>query len=117
MSFAASKLKLESPTAELADPFASTSVLNHEAEIEADALEKLLDLPSTVAGPVIAIDLDDVLSQTNQVVAECKSIKTMPLLPRSILLPKGITKYMEPRWRSPTFTVSRRQEFMHRSSR
>lgn len=115
MSFAASKLQLESPTAELADPFASSSVLNREAEVEADALEKLLGLPSTAAEPVIAIDLDDVLSQTNQVVAECKSMKTMHHPPRPILLPKGITKYMEPRWRSPTFTVSRRQEFMHRT--
>ncbi|KIK07409.1 hypothetical protein K443DRAFT_129090 [Laccaria amethystina LaAM-08-1] len=70
MSFAASKLQLESPTAELADPFASTSVLNHEAEVETDALEGLLGLPSTAAGPVIAIDLDDVLSRTNEVVAE-----------------------------------------------
>lgn len=115
MSFAASKLQLESPTAELADPFASSSVLNREAEVEADALEKLLGLPSTAAEPVIAIDLDDVLSQTNQVVAECKSMKTMHHPPRPILLPKGITKYMEPRWRSPTFTVSRRQEYMHRT--
>lgn len=89
MSFAASKLQLESPTAELADPFASTSVLNHEAEVEADALEKLLGLPSTTAGPVIAIDLDDVLSQTNQVVAECKSIKQCLSPPQTNLTTQG----------------------------
>lgn len=30
--------------------------------------------PPTFSGPVIAVDLDDVLSDTNQVIAECKHI-------------------------------------------
>lgn len=42
------------------------------AEAEREALEKLTELhPAAAAGPLIAIDLDDVLSQTNIAVAEC----------------------------------------------
>ncbi|KAG5648251.1 hypothetical protein DXG03_006209 [Asterophora parasitica] len=65
MSAAASQLRLSSPTPE--EP-----VLTDEVEqAENEALEKLLTVsPPTSTGPVIAIDLDDVLSQTNQIVAE-----------------------------------------------
>lgn len=46
-------------------------------EREREAIDKLLPVPSTLVGPLIAIDLDDVLSQTNQAVADCEeSIST-----------------------------------------
>jgi hypothetical protein len=68
MSLAASKLELESPKNEsIALPEA---VEKHEHE----ALQVLTDAsPPIRTGPVIAIDLDDVLSDTNKAVAECKS--------------------------------------------
>lgn len=44
-----------------------------EADPEAASLAKLTTIsPPTSSGPVIAVDLDDVLSQTNHVVSECK---------------------------------------------
>ena len=40
---------------------------------EAASLAKLASIsPPTSSGPLIAVDLDDVLSDTNQVIAECK---------------------------------------------
>lgn len=40
---------------------------------EAAALAKLATIsPPTSSGPVIAVDLDDVLSQTNQSVSDCE---------------------------------------------
>jgi hypothetical protein len=68
MSAAASRLRLESPSAEQ-----NESLPAEEHEHERKALERFTDTTSSAsAGPVIAVDLDDVLSQTNQVVAECK---------------------------------------------
>jgi hypothetical protein len=44
-----------------------------ETDPEAASLAKLTTIsPPTSSGPVIAVDLDDVLSQTNHVVSECK---------------------------------------------
>lgn len=40
---------------------------------EAASLAKLATIsPPTSSGPVIAVDLDDVLSQTNEVISECE---------------------------------------------
>lgn len=68
MSAAASKLRLESPSIE--DAVLTEDVLDaHEFE----ALERLTAIsPPSSAGPIIAIDLDDVLCLTNQAVAECR---------------------------------------------
>ncbi|KAG6844335.1 hypothetical protein H0H87_007693 [Tephrocybe sp. NHM501043] len=63
MSAAGSRLQLESPSAEKADPF--RELPEEQEEAEKAALTKLTSIPSST-GPVIAIDLDDVLSQTNQ---------------------------------------------------
>ncbi len=44
---------------------------------EAASLAKLSTIsPPGSSGPVIAVDLDDVLSQTNLVLAECKKVIT-----------------------------------------
>ncbi|KAG6814040.1 hypothetical protein H0H92_003890 [Tricholoma furcatifolium] len=68
MSVADSRLKLESPSTENAEPFDEIPVQEQE---EKAALEKLTSLnPPTSTGPVIAIDLDDVLSETNHMVAD-----------------------------------------------
>ncbi|KAF5377614.1 hypothetical protein D9615_005101 [Tricholomella constricta] len=68
MSAAASRLRLESPSTE-AEPY--EGLVEEVEEAEKDAFEKLTTIsPPTSRGPVIAIDLDDVLSQTNQIVAE-----------------------------------------------
>lgn len=40
---------------------------------EQESLNKLRALDPPGSGPVIAIDLDDVLSQTNHAIANCKS--------------------------------------------
>ena len=52
----------------------STSPPNgRDSDPEAAALEKLSMIsPPTSSGPVIAVDLDDVLSQTNQNISECE---------------------------------------------
>ena len=65
MSVAASVHVLEAPAT---GPEVPTQ---NEAELE--AVENLTEFPSSAppAGPLIAIDLDDVLSQTNLSVAEC----------------------------------------------
>lgn len=65
MSVAASVHELETPATGTEVPS------RNEAELE--AVEKLTKFPSTAphAGPLIAIDLDDVLSQTNLSVAGC----------------------------------------------
>jgi hypothetical protein len=45
-----------------------------QVDPEAASLAKLTTIsPPTSSGPVIAIDLDDVLSQTNEAISECKS--------------------------------------------
>lgn len=45
----------------------------HLTKEEEAQLEKLLKIdPPEMGGPVIALDLDDVLSQTNRIVAECE---------------------------------------------
>ena len=67
MSAAGSRHQLESPTGEHAD---------FNEEPEKAALQKLLSSypPSSRSSiPVIAVDLDDVLSQTNLAVAQCQS--------------------------------------------
>ena len=65
MSLVTSKLELGSPKNDSIG--LSEAVEKHERE----ALQ-VLTLPIRT-GPVIAIDLDDVLSDTNKAVAECKS--------------------------------------------
>lgn len=69
MSAAASRLQSESLSAEQ-----NESLTVDENENEGETLERLTDTRAYPAGPVIAVDLDDVLSQTNQVVADCKHI-------------------------------------------
>ncbi|KAG6866031.1 hypothetical protein C0991_009440 [Blastosporella zonata] len=70
MSAAASQLQLETPSAEQAK---SPGELSEELEqAEKAALTKLTSIPSNA--PVIAIDLDDVLSQTNQTVADWHNV-------------------------------------------
>ncbi|KAF8649756.1 hypothetical protein AX16_005523 [Volvariella volvacea WC 439] len=67
MSYAASKLELESPRLSATTPGGDEEI----PEQEHVALKELLTIsPPTQQGPVIAIDLDDVLSQTNHKVAE-----------------------------------------------
>lgn len=67
MSAAASRLELETPSNS-----ESESDIRVDTNEEAELLDKLSSIttPSS-SGPVIAIDLDDVLSQTNQNVAQC----------------------------------------------
>lgn len=61
MSAAASINELESPLHEPTQP----DDVTHERLV----LESLIHPP----GPLIAVDLDDVLSQTNHAVADCRS--------------------------------------------
>jgi hypothetical protein len=69
MSAAGSRLRLEPPAPE--SEFEGAP--ENEEVAEREALEKLTTIsPPSSSGPVIAIDLDDVLSQTNQVVADCE---------------------------------------------
>jgi hypothetical protein len=50
-----------------------------DVDPEAASLAKLSAIsPPTSSGPVIAVDLDDVLSQTNEVVSECKQSSSPP---------------------------------------
>lgn len=71
MSAAASKLLLQSPNTEF-NPLPD-SEQEDESQLERELLDKLSTIsPPTSSGPVIAIDLDDVLSQTNKAVALCK---------------------------------------------
>ncbi|KAF8058263.1 hypothetical protein FPV67DRAFT_1524691 [Lyophyllum atratum] len=73
MSAASSRLHLESPSIEQADQFEGQP---EREEAEKNALEKLTTIsPPSSSGPVIAIDLDDVLSQTNHTVAEWHNAK------------------------------------------
>ena len=60
-------------TADRLDSLEIDSVTLHEATGRHNALQALTDIPPSITiKPVIAIDLDDVLSQTNRAVAECK---------------------------------------------
>jgi hypothetical protein len=70
MSAAASRLELESPSA------VQKSLPAEEYEHEREVLEKLtVDTTRTSSvGPIIAVDLDDVLGRTNEAVAECKHL-------------------------------------------
>ncbi|KNZ79631.1 hypothetical protein J132_08933 [Termitomyces sp. J132] len=69
MSAAGSRQWLESPSGDHAD---FNEIPEQQEQAEKAALEKLISLylPSCSSGPVIAVDLDDVLSQTNQMVAD-----------------------------------------------
>lgn len=69
MSAASSIHQLESPTVEGGDPL--ENLPKDQEEREHQTLAKLIAI-SPHSQHVIAIDLDDVLSQTNQTVAECK---------------------------------------------
>ena len=62
MSPAASRLELESPKN---DSIALPEAVEKQAPTDTSSPMR--------TGPVIAIDLDDVLSDTNKAVAECKS--------------------------------------------
>ncbi len=69
-------------TAARLDSLEIDSVTLHEAagEYRHDALQALAGIPPSITiKPVIAIDLDDVLSQTNIAVAECKYASLHPL--------------------------------------
>ncbi|RXW23837.1 hypothetical protein EST38_g2000 [Candolleomyces aberdarensis] len=68
MSAAASAHELE----ELKERLVTPPVEGETLEEEREAVDKLVTVPSTATGPLIAIDLDDVLSQTNQAVADCE---------------------------------------------
>lgn len=70
MSAAASRLELESPSAEHPNPFEESSVITSDSDTE--LLAKLSTITTPSSGPVIAVDLDDVLSQTNLTVSQCK---------------------------------------------
>ncbi|KAG6891066.1 hypothetical protein C0995_014155 [Termitomyces sp. Mi166 len=63
MSAAGSRQRLESPSG-------FDELPEQQEQAEKAALEKLMPLYPPSSGPVIAIDLDDVLSQTNQMVAD-----------------------------------------------
>ncbi|KAG5352702.1 hypothetical protein C0989_000853 [Termitomyces sp. Mn162] len=69
MSAAGSRQWLESPSGDHAD---FNEIPEQQEQAEKAALEKLISLylPSCSSRPVIAVDLDDVLSQTNQMVAD-----------------------------------------------
>ena len=65
---AAGSITPESPTTEQAD-----RLPEEEKNRERAALETLISVPLPSLQSVIAVDLDDVLSQTNEAVAECNS--------------------------------------------
>lgn len=67
MSAAASRLELEKP---LNQGYIPTGNETEPIEDEGVAVGKLTGI---TPDPTIAVDLDDVLSQTNQAVADCKS--------------------------------------------
>lgn len=70
MSAAASKLEIESPSSGREQYFDDEDDI---PESEKRLLEKLaITSPASSRGPVIAVDLDDVLSQTNDAVAQCE---------------------------------------------
>ena len=73
----------------------------HEHEV----LQNLTGISLTAASlkPVIAVDLDDVLSQTNEAVAECKQV--IMAFQIWITFSKGITMRMVPGWICLLFTV------------
>ena len=72
MSAAASRLELRSPSP-VPGVQAHKGLPTPEQQRERETLERLTTAtPTSFAKPVIAIDLDDVLSQTNQAIAECK---------------------------------------------
>lgn len=54
----------------------ATHIHDGTAQAKEETFEKLLLVATSPpnSGPVIAVDLDDVLSQTNQIVAECKML-------------------------------------------
>lgn len=64
MSVAGTQHDLEQPV--------TSPVDNASEAFERQVLEQLTDISPSSPVPVIAVDLDDVLSQTNHVVAECK---------------------------------------------
>jgi hypothetical protein len=63
MSIAASISQLEASTTEQV-----VDIANEEEAREATVLEKF----TAVSPPIIAVDFDDVLSRTNEIVAECE---------------------------------------------
>jgi hypothetical protein len=44
------------------------------------SLVKLSTISPTFSGPIIAVDLDDVLSQTNEAVSDCKLPRNNPMI-------------------------------------
>ncbi|KAG6868559.1 hypothetical protein C0993_001255 [Termitomyces sp. T159_Od127] len=70
MSAAGSRQRLVSPFEDHAD---FDELPEQLEQAEKAALEKLISLSPPPSRPVIAIDLDDVLSQTNQMVADCEN--------------------------------------------
>jgi hypothetical protein len=88
MSAAASRLRSESPSSQ---PNESLPAKEHEHERQ--ALERLTGASRTSSKPIIAVDLDDVLSQTNEAVAECEH----PLLWRrgAHFSAQGITRHRD----------------------
>lgn len=70
MSAAASRLELEKP---LNQGYIPTGNETEPIEDEGVAVGKLTGITPDPLISTIAVDLDDVLSQTNQAVADCKS--------------------------------------------
>ncbi len=81
----------------IADGGALDVSLNEPDPEEKGALERLTQTSPPTSGPIIAVDLDDVLSQTNQQVATCKPNRS---LSKPVVwcrrYNQGITKRMAP---------------------
>lgn len=70
MSAAASRLEIESPSSERTNDFDQIEV----PEAERELLERLANTyPPTSSGSIIAVDMDDVLSETNHAISQCMS--------------------------------------------
>lgn len=91
MSAAASRLELETPHDEGINPLdiletpGSTDTNEADEQHEREVLEKLTGItPPGSSSAIIAVDLDDVLCETNQAVAECKLLNRFVVLSHSI---------------------------------
>ncbi|KAG6919590.1 hypothetical protein DXG01_004254 [Tephrocybe rancida] len=102
MSAAGSRLHLESPSAEQADPF--NELPEEQQQAEKAALAKFASISSN--GPVIAIDLDDVLSQTNQM-----TITTGRYVKLGQLHARRSDHFKNPFWGTPHETFVKVKEF------
>lgn len=113
MSAAASRLELESPISERSNSLDLNGKLEGEKDgdedVEEATLAKLTSIsPPSSSGPVIAVDLDDVLSQTNHVVAQCKAFtfRGIYFVMAALNTIQGIMNNSGPGWTSRCFIVS-----------